>query len=110
MIHQWAKDGNPNVKHFDCALEAEQAALDGKYDIAEKQYKEAITLAGRIGRMQHAGLFNERYADLLKNHIGNKEEAVYRLNGSIRWYEEWGAVLKVKQLKDSLSLYVDDGR
>lgn len=27
-IHQWATDGNPNVRHFASALEAEQAALD----------------------------------------------------------------------------------
>jgi len=98
-IHQWAEAGNPNIKHYDCLLQAEQAALDGKYDVSEKEHKEAIKLAARTGHLHHAGLFNERYADLLKNHVGNEEEAAYRLKEAIRWYEEWGAELKVKMLK-----------
>mmetsp|Transcript_10593 Transcript_10593/g.25586 ORF Transcript_10593/g.25586 Transcript_10593/m.25586 type:complete len:222 (+) Transcript_10593:662-1327(+) len=51
----------------------------------------------------HAGLFNERYADLLKVHMKNEEEAVYRLQEAIRWYGEWGAALKVKMLIELVS-------
>lgn len=102
-IAKWAKHGNPNVVHYDCFLQAEHAALKGKYKDAKGKYEEAIKTAARTGHLHHAGLFNERYADLLHNDIGDDEESAYRLMEAIRWYGEWGAASKVKMLSRRLT-------
>jgi hypothetical protein len=83
-------------------LSAEQAALSKNYTRAEEKYKKAIVLAARTGRMHHAALCNERYADFLLQELSDEEEAKYRMEEAIRFYEEWGAVGKVEMLKKHL--------
>ena len=108
---QWIKRGNPNVQHYHCLLAAEHAALEGRHEKAEVLYKDAIILAARPGHIHDAALFNERFADYLlvrKASIGNdsvrfKEEAQYRLGEAIRYYNEWGATVKVQMLERFLS-------
>jgi hypothetical protein len=93
-IEKWVKSGNPNVKHYHLLLSAEQAALSKNYTWAEENYKKAIVLAARTGHMHHAALCNERYADFLLQELSDEEEAKYRMEEAIRFYEEWGAVGK----------------
>ena len=108
---QWIKRGNPNVQHYHCLLAAEQAALDGRHEKAEILYKDAIILAARPGHIHDAALFNERFADFLlarKDSTSNSserssEEAQYRLGEAIRYYNEWGATVKVQMLERLLS-------
>jgi hypothetical protein len=52
--------------------------------------------------MHHAALCNERYADFLLQELSDEEEAKYRMEEAIRFYEEWGAVGKVGMLKKHL--------
>jgi predicted ATPase len=101
-IEKWVKCGNPNVRHYHLLLSAERAALSKKYDAAEVNYKEAIVLAARTGHMHHAALCNERYADFLLQELSDEEEAKYRMEEAIRFYEEWGAVGKVEMLEKHL--------
>ena len=102
-IVSWAKSGNPNVKHYECFLEAEHTALKGKKSAAKVKYEAAIRKAARTGHLHHAALFNERFADFLQHDVSDEEESSYRLNEAILWYEEWGAKRKVEMLKEVLN-------
>jgi hypothetical protein len=101
-IEKWVKSGNPNVRHYHLLLSAERAALSKNYTRAEEDYKKAIVLAARTGHMHHAALCNERYADFLLQELSDEEEAKYRTEEAIRFYEEWGALGKVELLKKDL--------
>eukprot|EP00980_Cylindrotheca_fusiformis_P016427 scaffold4897_cov129-Cylindrotheca_fusiformis.AAC.4 len=101
-IEGWVRSGNPNVGHYHMALLAEQAALNKKYNLAEKNYKNAIVLAARSGHMHHAALINERYAEFLREELLDEQESKYRVGEAIRFYEEWGAFGKVESLKKLL--------
>lgn len=101
-ISKWAK-GNPNVVHYDHFLQAEHAAIKRKYKTAKDHYEVAIKLAARTGHLHHAGLFNERFADMLEIDLMDGEEALYRLQESVRWYAQWGADLKAEILSSNLS-------
>ena len=76
--------------------------MRGKNPDAKEKYEEAIKIAARTGHLHHAALFNERFADFLEYDLSDKEESLYRLKESIRWYEEWGAKRKVEMLKEAL--------
>ena len=104
QISGWAKSGNPNVKHYECFLEAENSALRGKKAAAKDQYEKAIKMAARTGHLHHAALFNERFADFLLHDLSDEEESFYRLKEAIRWYGEWGAKLKARLLQKSMEL------
>ena len=101
-IVSWAKSGNPNVKHYECFLEAEHTALKGKKSAAKVKYEAAIRKAARTGHLHHAALFNERFADFLRYDLSEEEESSYRLREAIRWYGEWGAKRKVELLTEVL--------
>ena len=103
LISKWYKAGNPNVTHYDLMLRAEQAALDGKHGEADDLYKEAIVSAARPGHLQHAALFNERYADYRLTERGDVDDAKYHLSEAARYYSDWGAVGKAEQLKEELA-------
>jgi hypothetical protein len=98
-IEEWTKGGNPNVKHYLCFLNAEQAAMDNRYNVTEEFYQDAIRLAARSGHLHHAALFSERYSNfLLETGAGDKREVKYRLEDAIRFYAAWGADGKVQRL------------
>lgn len=101
IIHSWKKVGNPNVVYYCNFLDAEHAALEGKYDKAEEHYMKAIKFVARTGYLHHAALFNELYSDFLLLELNDKDEAKYRLEEAIKYYEDWGALGKVHQLKKS---------
>mmetsp|Transcript_40364 Transcript_40364/g.97469 ORF Transcript_40364/g.97469 Transcript_40364/m.97469 type:complete len:104 (+) Transcript_40364:1084-1395(+) len=103
MIKRWVKNGNPNVQHYCCLLNAEKAALAKKQKAAEAFYKYAIVLAARTGYLNDAALINERYAGFMKE-VGDEDEAKYRLEEAIRFYRDWGAYAKVEQLSRTIAL------
>ena len=100
-IDDWIQKGNPNVKHYQCLLNAEQAVLDEDYEEAEKLYRGAIALAARTGYLQDAGLANERYADFLFQVLSKEYEANYHIQEAIKFYKEWGAEAKAQFLSES---------
>ncbi|KAL3941438.1 MAG: hypothetical protein SGBAC_004208 [Bacillariaceae sp.] len=101
VMHKWKKAGIPNVVYYCTFLDAEDAALHGKHNEAEKGYKEAVQFVAKSGYLQHAALFNELYSDYLLRERGDKEEAKYRLQEALRYYKDWGALGKVEKLKES---------
>eukprot|EP00980_Cylindrotheca_fusiformis_P025741 scaffold14558_cov137-Cylindrotheca_fusiformis.AAC.6 len=105
-IRCWMRSGNPNVRHYHMALMAEQAALGKKYDLAEENYKNAISLAARTGHMHDAALINERYAEFLHEELSDEQESMYRLGEAIRFYEAWGAFGKAEVLQKQLQHFV----
>ena len=93
------KRGNLNVSHYVCLLNAEQAALDKKFDKAEDLYREAIRVAARGGYLHDAAIANERYADFLQNVTSSTSEVKRWVEEAIRFYREWGATHKVELLQ-----------
>ena len=100
-IDDWIQKGNPNVKHYQCLLNAEQAVLDEDYEAAQTLYRDAIALAARTGYLQDAGLANERYADFLFKELSNEYEANHHIQEAIKFYKEWGAEAKAQFLAES---------
>lgn len=100
-IKKWKEQGNPNVVYYCTFLDAEQAALEGKHDEAATHYKNAIQFVAKGGYLHHAALFNERYSDFLLRERNDMEEAKYRLEEAIRYYQDWGAFGVVERLKES---------
>ncbi|CAJ1947783.1 unnamed protein product [Cylindrotheca closterium] len=101
-IEKMQDTGNPNVKHYDIFLNAEQAALDNRNDLAETRYRRAIVYAARTGHLHHTALFNERYAEFLNDVKDDEYEARHRKNEAIRFYREWGAFAKASELSKEL--------
>mmetsp|Transcript_172 Transcript_172/g.590 ORF Transcript_172/g.590 Transcript_172/m.590 type:complete len:351 (+) Transcript_172:2-1054(+) len=97
-VKGWISKGNPNVKHYVSLFQAEQSALDKKYDAAENLFREAIRVAGRGGYVQDAAIANERYADFLQS-ISDEIAARERIEQAIRFYKSWGAHRKVAMLQ-----------
>jgi hypothetical protein len=65
-LHQWTKQGEPNVYHMYLILLAEEAALNkGKLVDVKNAYDQAITSAFRSGFLQNAALAEERCAFVL---------------------------------------------
>ena len=71
--------------------------------LALRSYESAALLAGRRGLIHVQALANERFAIYLEE-IGDTQEAEYRFKEAITLYQEWGATLKVQQLKNKLGL------
>ena len=90
--------------HYDLMLQAEQAALDGKYAKADELYKEAIIHAARTGCLHHAALCNERYADYRRYEHNDLDDAKYLMTEAVRYYAEWGAVGKAEELRKEISV------
>lgn len=101
-IEKWLDDGNPNVKHYEIFLNAEQAALDNRVDLADTRYRRAIVYAARTGHLHHTALFNERYAQFLQDVKGDENEASHRIHEAIRFYREWGAFAKASELQSEV--------
>lgn len=100
-IHNWKREGIPNVVYYCIFLDAENAALEGNHDEAERHYKNAIQFVCRSGYLHHAALFNELYSDFLLREMNDKDEAGYRLEEAIRYYKDWGAMGVVARLRKS---------
>ncbi|CAJ1958992.1 unnamed protein product [Cylindrotheca closterium] len=100
QISKWSEAGDPNVKHYDLMLTAELAALDKKYDYADKMYKQAISHAVGNDHLHHAALFHERFAEYRLQMRNDRYDAMRHMDQAIWYYTEWGAVGKAEQLKN----------
>lgn len=110
-VKQWVQYGNPYIEHCGHLLDAEHASLKLKgdesaydmstvmYRVSDESYQKAIESAGRLGHLLHTAVCNERYANFLLHYSRDKPAWTQKLSESIRLYEEWGAVGKVKELK-----------
>jgi hypothetical protein len=99
-IQSWLDMGNPNVKHYGLLLDAEWTAFQGdKYD-AIKQYEAAIVRAGRGGYQQDAALATERLGEFYLRIMGDRGDAAYQIEQSIKYWREWGAIAKVRHLEE----------
>lgn len=106
FIEKLMKQGNPNVHHYYTLLSAEQAALNKDTKQAKKLYQETIVYAARTGQLSHAALSNERYSDFLLRELHDIQEAKYRMDEAIRFYNDWGAQAKVDMLQGSSNFRV----
>jgi len=109
LVAKWAKKGDPNVKHYHRMLDAELAALNKNYEMADQLYKDAIALAARTGHLHHTALFNERFAEYRLEVHGDHDDSRYHLQQAIKFYTEWGAVGKAEELNNNLMRYNDNG-
>lgn len=84
--------GNPNVHHYDVLLDAEHAALQKNFRLAERFYQSAMVDASQVGFAHDSALATERYGDFLLRDMNDKKQAGMRLQEASRLYTEWGAV------------------
>ncbi|CAJ1941257.1 unnamed protein product [Cylindrotheca closterium] len=105
MLTKWVLAvENPEFDYFKTALDAEQFAVEKKYDEAEKHYDEAIKSATLRGHLYHTGLFHERYSEYLFVELSNRWKSDEQLREAIDCYKEWGADGKVEALESELAL------
>ena len=105
-LHQWTKQGEPNVYHMYLILLAEEAALNkGKLVDVKNAYDQAITSAVRSGFLQNAALAEERCA-LFFLEMGDTDYAENYLRRSHAHYDEWGCKAKLRQLQDKYTFLI----
>merc|ERR1711935_1233335 len=98
----WAQYGNTTTKYCTVFLLAMHLALEKKHKEAKLKYEEALEAVGRLGHLQHLGLFNELYSDFLLDESHEKESRC-RLEEAIRYFRKWGAIRKVQDLESRLN-------
>ena len=101
QIKNWRESGNPNVLHYEKALDAEKARLKGEYESARSLYHSAKVIASRSGLVHDAALISERCGEMsLHQDPSNlKGEAALHLGEAISLYTEWGALAKVELIR-----------
>ncbi len=98
----WAMHGPKNFKHKYLVIEAELARIEDKIEEAIRNYDNAILTARQNGFLQDEAITCELAA---KFYISRKMEGVaegYMQEARFR-YEQWGALLKVADLKEKYS-------
>mmetsp|Transcript_15424 Transcript_15424/g.31173 ORF Transcript_15424/g.31173 Transcript_15424/m.31173 type:complete len:266 (+) Transcript_15424:360-1157(+) len=98
-IERWFKSGNVNTVHIVHLLRAERAWLQGKTAVAETQYGEAISVAGRNGFVQDKALAHERFMEFHLKQQGDDYWAKYHFNKALIAWSDWGAVAKADHLR-----------
>ncbi|CAJ1939498.1 unnamed protein product [Cylindrotheca closterium] len=110
----WETKGVPGVVHYHALLNAEQAAVDKKYKDADLRYQKAIKLAASTGYLNCAALFNERHANFLQQKgpyfESRSDDVVFRLGEAMRYYKEWGAVLKVEEIRKKKLIFASKAK
>lgn len=99
MISNWVKKGNVNLVHYLHLLDAELAALNGKYKKAQVSFTAAITVARRNDFVQDRALAHE-LASAFFERRGDAYWKDYHMERCLECYNEWGAVAKVHQLRE----------
>lgn len=92
LIRSWVKKRCVNVVHCCHLVTAQYAALCGKRNLAEKNFKAAITVASLNGFLHDRALSNE-LASMYYAHRGD-ERADYHFECAKRSYLDWGATAK----------------
>jgi hypothetical protein len=99
-INTYIKKGNPNVRHYQLALEAEMLVSKGQLYKAIPKFEAAIALATRSGFIHDSALINERYGEFLMHRMADEERGLHHLGDATRLYEEWGAQKKADMLSE----------
>jgi hypothetical protein len=99
-IDTYIKKGNPNVRHYQLALEAEMLVSKGQLYKAIPKFEGAINLATRSGFIHDSALINERYGEFLMHRMADEERGLHHIGDATRLYEEWGAQKKVDMLAE----------
>lgn len=89
-MKMWIKAGNVNSLHMLALLEAEDAAIMGKENLAHEKFKSAVTLATRHGFLNDSALANERAGTFFWE-SGDSYWASHYLDQACKCYCEWGA-------------------
>ena len=98
LIRGWVKKGNINLVHTLHLLEAELAALEGKYNKAEESYKSAISVATKNGFQQDRALSHELASAFFNTSRNDEYWRNYHMDSCQTCYSEYGATAKVEQL------------
>jgi hypothetical protein len=96
-LRRWARDG-PDFVHMVSVLEAEQARVRGRSELARRHYQAAAERAMAQEFRHHAALAHERRA-LLLHELRREIEADGALAQAAALYEQWGASGKLPKLR-----------
>ncbi|CAB9513687.1 Transcriptional regulator [Seminavis robusta] len=96
-IRKWREAGNPNVIGYEKHLDAEDAVLRGKFDMAISLYHSAKAISSRSGLVQDAALAAERCGEMLLLQQ-SPVDAAPLLEEALSLYRIWGAHAKAAQL------------
>ena len=107
-VVDWVKKGNVNAVHYLSLFEAEEAALEGKSDVATKLYPKAMISAARSGFQHDAALISERYAEYLLYDLKENDRAAQYFQDSIQYYKGWGSDYKADTLRKKYSYLWSD--
>ncbi|MCE7987804.1 MAG: GAF domain-containing protein [Caldilinea sp. CFX5] len=94
----WADNCPENFRHHYLLMTAERARLVGQTDAAMRAYEEAIQVAHTQGLTPNEALANELYARFWLARQQEKIARLYLLE-AVAGYEQWGALAKVKDLR-----------
>jgi len=92
---------NPDFVHMNQVIRAEIARLRGRASNALLFYQQAAQRASERGYPHHAALILERRASLLMEKR-RKLEGAAALRSAIGFYEQWGALARVRELEAGL--------
>lgn len=96
-FHRWQQNCKTNFLHKRLLLDAELCRVDGNDTQAFLLYEQAITEAEIAGFSNCAAVSCELYARLLQSR-GLLQSAALYINRAWHWYQQWGALLKLKLL------------
>ena len=97
LLRRWARNG-PDFVHMARLLEAEQARLRGRHDLARRTFEQAAREALDQQFVHHAALAHERRASLLLA-LRRETEAGAALQEAAALYRQWGATARAAQLE-----------
>lgn len=109
-IADWAKQGNPNLQHWNALLDAEFAAMHGRENLAIQNFRRSVDLAIEGGYIHDAAVANERWGTYALEVLGQEKEAELRLKTAVALCIRWGALAKVQRLKDRFPLIFQSER
>ena len=89
-----------NVTHYLPLLEAEEAALRGKSDDAQRLYAQAISQAARSGFQHNAALACERMGEYLLYDLNEEDRAQSYFRDAVKYYSDWGSEYKAQMLEE----------
>jgi hypothetical protein len=98
----WAACCPENFRHKQALVNAELARVGGAGEEALKLYDEAAEGAKKGGFIHHEALANELSAKLCIG-IGLEAEARARLEAALNGYARWGALAKVRGLRETFA-------
>lgn len=106
MMKSWAEFGPVNFLHKYYLLQAELSRVTDNFKQAAEYYEKAIETAYKNEYINEAALANELAAKFYMNN-NQSRFATLHFAEARNGYEKWGAVAKVKHLKENYPKYLD---